>query len=378
MRDGVESVVKHFRLGSPPLHIAPLAQGHINDTYIVSGQQKGRRVRYILQRINHEVFRDPPAMMANITRITEHIRGRLQKADPELASRQLTVVSTDSGEGYWIDRGGNYWRVYDFVEQAVTYDTGTSVELAGEAARMFGWFQRMLDDLPGPVLHDTIPNFHNTPLRFEQFQEALKEDPCNRAKDARHEIDFVLENAGICDVLTVLVEKGDFPRRIAHNDAKINNVMFDKHTQQGICVIDLDTVMPGLSIYDFGDLVRTAANPAEEDETDLTKVSIDIPMFTALARGFAMETSRFLTPIEKDHLAFGGKLITFEQLIRFLTDHLNGDVYYKIHREGHNLDRSRTQMKLVQSIIEQEASMNNIVRRVFEKEEKGSGFNSCN
>ncbi|MFC1633867.1 phosphotransferase enzyme family protein [Planctomycetota bacterium] len=367
MDDRVKSVLKHFHLGGTLVKIAPLAQGHINDTYILTSEEKGRVVRHVLQRINHEIFKNPPAMMANIIRVTEHIRSKMQRTEPEMASRQLTVVCADNHDGCWMDPEGNYWRIYDFVEQAVTYDTVDSPRLAGEAARMFGWFQRMLDDLPGPILHETIPNFHNTRLRFEQFQKVLDRDPCNRAKDAEREIDFLLEHAGICDVLTDLVEKGDFPYRIAHNDAKINNVMFDEHTHQGVCIVDLDTVMPGLSIYDFGDLVRTAANPAEEDELDLSKVTIDIAMFTALAYGFAKETSRFLTPSEKDHLAFGGKLITFEQFIRFLTDYLRGDVYYKIHRVRHNLDRSRTQMKLVQSIIEQEAAMNEIVQSAFEE-----------
>ena len=368
MHEDVKSVVEHFPLGATLKEVTPLTQGHINDTYILTSEDNGRAVRHVLQRINHEVFKDPPSMMANIVRITEHIRQKLQGTDPAMASRQLSVVRAHTGDGYWTDPQGNYWRIYDFVEGAVTYDTVDSAELAGEAARMFGWFQRMLEDLPGPILHETIPNFHNTRLRFEQFQEVLEKDPCNRAKGVKPEIDFLLEHADICDVLADWVEKGDLPRRIAHNDAKINNVMFDERTHQGVCIIDLDTVMPGLSIYDFGDLVRTAANPAEEDETDLSKVTLDISMFTALARGFAKETSRFLTAIEKDHLAFGGKLITFEQFIRFLTDHLRGDVYYKIHRPGHNLDRSRTQMKLVQSIIEQEAAMKEIVQNAFEEQ----------
>ena len=367
MRNAVETIAEQFHLRGTLLEVKSLAQGHINDTYIITSKEDGCVVRHLLQRINHEVFKDPAAMMDNILRVTKHIRMKMRRTDPELASRQLTVVRTDSGAGYSRDPEGNYWRVYDFVEHAATYDTVDSTELACEAARMFGWFQRMLDDLPGPALHETIPNFHDTRLRFEQFQEVLKEDPCNRAQAVRAEIDFLFENAGICDVLTDLVEKGEFPRRIAHNDAKINNVMFDERTHQGVCVIDLDTVMPGLSIYDFGDLARTAANPAQEDEPDLSKVFLDISMFTALARGFARETSRFLTPIEKDYLAFAGKLITFEQFIRFLADHLRGDVYYKIHRTGHNLDRSRTQMKLVQSITEQEASMNEIVLKAFQE-----------
>lgn len=230
---------------------------------------------------------------------------------------------------------------------------------------MFGWFQQMLIDLPGPPLHETIPGFHDTPRRFAVFQEVLQADVANRAKNAKGEIDFVFENSAICGVLADLVARGEVPVRIAHNDAKINNVMLDKNTGKGVCVIDLDTVMPGLSVHDFGDLVRTAACPAAEDERDLSRVAVDLSLFDALAQGFAEGTHGFLTPAERLHLVFGGKLITFEQLIRFLTDYLAGDVYYKVHREGHNLDRSRTQMKLVESMIEQEEAMDKLVEKAF-------------
>ncbi|UCC96685.1 MAG: aminoglycoside phosphotransferase family protein [Phycisphaerales bacterium] len=367
MQDVVKSIVKHFHLEGTLSEVMPLAQGHINNTYILARVKNKRVVRYILQRINHAVFKNPPAMMANILRVTEHIHSKMQRIDPELASRQLRVVRTDNGTSYYRDPEGNYWRVYNFVEQAVTYDAVESAGLAYEAARMFGWFQRMLNDLPGPVLHETIPNFHNTRIRFERFQEVLKKDPVNLAKGARPEIDFVLGHAGLCDVLPNSVLKGDVPCRIAHNDAKINNVMLDEQTHQGICVIDLDTVMPGLSVYDFADLVRTAATRAREDERDVSKVKIEMNLFEALVRGFAEQTHSFLTSAERSHLAFAGKLITFEQCIRFLTDHLLGDVYYKISRAGHNLDRCRTQIQLVRSIIEQEASMNEIVEKVFQE-----------
>ena len=230
---------------------------------------------------------------------------------------------------------------------------------------MFGWFQRMLTDLPGAPLHETIPDFHTTPKRLKTFQEVLQQDPCNRAREARAEVDFVLEHAAICDVLLNHVAQGAIPVRITHNDTKINNVMLDETTHKGVCVIDLDTVMPGLSLYDFGDMVRTATNPAEEDEQDLTQVCMRMPMFEMLVRGFAQETHPFLTPTEKKYLAFSGKLITFEQMIRFLADHLAGDTYYKIHRDNHNLDRSRTQMQLVQSIIAQEEAMSSLVDSVL-------------
>jgi Ser/Thr protein kinase RdoA (MazF antagonist) len=310
--------------------------------------------------------------MENVVRITEHIQAKMTTADPPSVSRQLVVVTTKDDGAYYQDAAGNVWRMYNFIENAVTYDSLQSAALAREAARMFGWFQRMLTDLPGSPLHETIIGFHNTPRRFERFQEVVKTDVANRAKNAKTEIGFVLENAAICHVLSDLVKRGEVPVRIAHNDAKINNVMFDTSTSKGVCVIDLDTVMPGLSVYDFGDLVRTATCPAAEDERDLSKVAVDITLFEALAQGFIEETGQFFTPAEKSHLVFGGKLITFEQMIRFLTDYLAGDVYYKVHREGHNLDRTRTQMELVQSISEQEESLNRLVERAFQNSPGGT------
>ncbi len=361
----LKTTAAQFALAGVPATVVPLATGHIHDTYVLTVPARPQAVRYVLQRVNHHVFRNPPAMTANILRVTEHIRMKLMPRDPGLARRQLMVVPTQDGAGYYQDAQGSYWRVYNFIENAVTYDTLTSARQAREAARMFGWFQSLLLDLPGPPLHETIPGFHDTPRRLQFFQETLRQDALNRAGNARPEIEFVLANAAFCHVLADSVKQGEIPVRIAHNDAKINNVMLDESTGAGVCVIDLDTVMPGLSVYDFGDLVRTAACPAAEDERDLAQVRVDLSLFEALARGFVQGAGGFLTPAEKQHLVFGGTLITFEQLIRFLTDYLAGDVYYKIHRSDHNLDRSRTQMKLVQSITEQEATMNDLVEEAF-------------
>ena len=372
MEHDLASILRHFQLRGGRIDVAAVPRGHINDTYIATTEDQGTAARYVLQRINHAVFKDPPQMMANILRVTEHIRAKVLSSDPRLASRQLTVISTDAGTSYHEDSQGNFWRVYDFIGDARTYDTLASAERAYEAARMFGWFQKMLIDLPGPPLHESIPDFHNTARRFEVFQDVLAADVHNRAKDAGAEIDFLLANAKICDVLPDLAKRGAIPLRIAHNDAKINNVMLDRHTDQGVCVIDLDTVMPGFSIYDFADLVRTAACSAAEDERDLAKVTIDLSLFRALVRGFAREAGAFLTPAEKEHLVFAGKLITYEQFIRFLTDYLAGDTYYKVQREAHNLDRSRTQMKLVQCIMAHEEAMNAIVQRVFESLSAGT------
>ena len=367
MEYDIESIASNFRLDGRLIDAEPFGSGHINDTFNLTSQKDDREQRYILQRINHQVFRNPPAMMENIRRVTAHIRRKLRDQGDELASRQLAVIDTEEGAGCFKDEQGNYWRVYHRIEDAVTYDTLESAEVAHEAARMFGWFQKMLIDLPGPELYETICDFHNTPRRFMVFQQVLKGDTFNRAKNVKPEIGFLLDNAEICDALLNLADNGDIPVRITHNDAKINNVMFDKDTNKGVCVIDLDTVMPGLSVYDFGDMVRTAATFADEDECDLSKVIVNLPMFEVLVRGFAEQSKHFLTSVEKEHLVFAAKLITFEQSIRFLTDYLAGDVYYKIHREGHNLDRSRTQMKLVQSIAEQEKAMNEIVERVFQQ-----------
>jgi len=237
------------------------------------------------------------------------------------------------------------------------------VESAGQAfqaARAFGQFQKWLADLPAPRLHDTIPDFHHTPKRFAALEKAIAADAANRAKLAQPEIEFALRHREMCGVLLA----AGLPERVTHNDTKFNNVMLDDATGQGICVIDLDTVMPGLALYDFGDMVRTTTSPAKEDERDLSKVTMQFPMFEALARGYLSTAADCLTSAEKKFLPFSGKLITFEIGIRFLTDFLAGDVYFKVHREGHNLDRCRTQFKLVESIEQQEPEMNRLVEGI--------------
>lgn len=362
MKQDIESIANQFQIDGVFLNAQFWGTGHVHDTYVVAHDQDGARVRSILQRINHDIFKDPPAMMENITRVTHHIREKLiaEGAD-DISRRVLTVISTRTGGSYYKDDNGNYWRVYVFIEGGKTFDTLQSPEQAYEVARMFGQFQRMLVDLPEPPLHETIADFHNGPKRFRDFQRALDADVCNRAKNAKEEIAFILKHAGIFDALPALVDKGKIPVRVTHNDTKINNVILDEKTGQGLCIIDLDTVMSGLALYDFGDMVRTATNPAEEDELDLSKVTMQMGVFEKLACGFLEETNEFLTIAEKQHLAFAGKLITFEQATRFLTDYLAGDTYYKVSRQHHNLDRCRTQLKLVQSIIQQEDEMNTLV-----------------
>jgi aminoglycoside phosphotransferase (APT) family kinase protein len=339
---------------------APYGSGHINDTYCAVYDQGGAPLRYIHQRVNHRIFKNTAALMENIARVTRHLADKVAwRAD---ASRHaLTLVPARDGAPYWRDAEGNTWRTYLFIEKAKTYDAIETPRQAYEAAKAFGTFQCLLADLSAPRLHDTIPDFHHTPKRFEAFERALAADARNRARAAAPEIAFALARKPMASRLIDALSRGELAERVTHNDTKLNNVMLDDATGEGLCVIDLDTVMPGLVHYDFGDMVRTSTSPALEDEKDLSKVRMQFPMFEALVRGYLSAAGAFLTPAEKSFLAFSGKLITFEIGIRFLADYLAGDVYFKVHREGHNLDRCRTQFKLVQSIEEQEAAMEALV-----------------
>lgn len=337
--------------------------GHINDTFAVTYEHKGRAVRYIHQRINHHIFRDVPALMENIQRTTSHVRQRLQAAGITDERAALVLIPTRDGLPYARDAAGSYWRTYSFIEGARTYDVIENERQAFEAARAFGRFQDLLSDLPGARLHETIPDFHNTPQRFARFEAALAADVRGRAAGCQREIDLALGWKADASRLLDLCARGLMPERITHNDTKLNNVMLDDRTGEGLCVIDLDTVMPGLSLYDFGDMVRTATNSGAEDERDLTKVSCRLPMFEALVKGYLQTARAFLNPVEVDHLAFAGRLLTLECGVRFLTDHLQGDTYFKIHREGHNLDRCRTQFKLVANLIALEPTLQKLVQQ---------------
>jgi hypothetical protein len=355
LRHDIPAIARQFHMYGEYLDAAPYGSGHINDTYRARFSQGGTEVHYILQRINTNVFKNPQALMENIQRVTAHLGTKLA-AEPDNSRTVLTLIGARDGQAWHVDQGGNYWRAYIFIEKAQTYDAVESPKQAFEAAKAFGRFQKLLADMPAPRLHDTIPDFHHTPRRFARLEQAIAADKVNRAKLAKAEIDFALGHKSITGTL---IEAG-LPERVTHNDTKINNVMLDDATGQGICVIDLDTVMPGLALYDFGDMVRTTTSPAKEDEQDLSKVQMRFPMYEALVRGYLETAGGFLTKAERQFLAFSGKLITFEIGIRFLTDFLEGDVYFKTHREGHNLDRCRTQFKLVECIERQEPQMNKL------------------
>jgi len=358
----IKAIARQFSIEGVFVSAAPCGNGHINDTYAAIYEKDGKTARYVCQRINHHVFKDPIGLMDNVRRVVEHIRKKLEaEGAADVARRVLTLIPALDGKWHHRDADGNVWRVCRFIEKAHTYEAVESPRQARECARAFGRFLGMLTDLPGPRLNETIPSFHNPARRFAAFVEAVEKDAFNRAENCRSEIEFARRNEAIVHVLPDLVRRGLVPERVTHNDTKFNNVMLDDATGEAICIIDLDTVMPGLSLNDFGDMVRTATSPAEEDERDLWRVAMRMPMFQALAQGFLEAAGAFLTPDEKRLLVYSGKMITFEQALRFLTDYLVGDTYYKVHREGHNLDRARTQFKLLESIAAQEDEMTRFV-----------------
>ena len=355
-----KEVVKKFRAWGDFVGAASYGSGHINDTFKLTFNMAGAPVHYLLQRINHNIFKDPLAVMDNIVRVTNHVRAKLTAEGlADVTRNSLCVVFTRDAKPCYQDGDGNWWRMYLFVEGAHTFDTIQSERQAFEAAKAYARFQNLLADLPAPRLHETIPNFHNTPLRLKALREAIAADVCNRASDASSEIAFVERRVAMCGRLLARHAKGEIPERITHNDTKLNNVMLDDVTGAGVCVVDLDTVMPGLALYDFGDMVRSATAAAPEDERDLSKVRMRIEMFSHIARGYLSE-AKFMNTAEREELVFSGRLITLMIGMRFLTDYLQGDVYFKTKRPGQNLDRCRTQFKMVESMEAQQDEMEKI------------------
>jgi len=336
--------------------------GHINDTFAVAFADGGRHVRYLLQRINAAVFRRPLEVMENIERVTAHLRARMASLAPADAGRRvLTLVRSRDGHAFHLDRDGQVWRCYLFVEGASSHDVLANPAQAYEGARAFGTFQRLLADYEGPRLHETIPDFHHTPRRLAALERAVADDPLGRAAGARREIGETLAHRGLAGELLALRDCGLLAERITHNDTKLNNVLLDDSTGEGICVVDLDTVMPGLSLYDFGDMVRSAVSPVAEDHPDPAAVRVQAPIFAALARGYLEGAAGTLLPRERPHLVTAATLMTYECGVRFLTDHLLGDRYFRVHRPDHNLERARTQLALLRSLEEHADELRGIV-----------------
>jgi organic radical activating enzyme len=364
MKPGFPAIVKHFKFDGDFLDARPYGFGHINDTYAAYFRKADGVVhRYILQRINHNVFKHPEKLMQNIERVTTHLRKKIIVAGGDPQRETLNLIHTVDAKTFYRTHDGNYWRAYTFVDGALTYEVVESLDHVYNAAKAFGKFQKLLSDFPVGQLYETIPNFHHTRKRFKAFAEAVERDVENRARSVRNEIEFVEKRAEDVSVLVDLLQQGKLPELVTHNDTKLNNVMIDDETGEGVCVIDLDTVMPGLSSYDFGDSVRSGANPAAEDERDLSKVCVDLEIFDRFAQGYLDAARDFLTSTEVDYLPFSAKLMTFECGMRFLMDHLDGDVYFKIHRANHNLDRCRTQFKMVRDMEEKFDQMVRIVEK---------------
>jgi hypothetical protein len=338
----------------------PFGSGHIHDTFLVKTREHDCP-DYILQRINHTIFQDIPRLMENIVRVTGHIRGKLNAVPGARPEREvLTVIPTTDGSNFHRDVSGNYWRCYLFIDCNRSYDLVGSPELACEGGKHFGRFLKFLADFPDPPLYETIPGFHDLGIHLQKFFTNVQTDPCRRAGTVAAEIAFVQERAEAMKCILRLGQAGRIPLRITHNDTKFNNILFDEQGR-GLCIIDLDTVMPGYVHYDFGDAIRSGANRAREDEPNLERVGMDIDLFAGYARGFLASLSGCLTEVETSHLAFSAKLFAFLIGLRFLSDYLAGDHYFKIKYPGHNLQRARVQFRLLESMERQFKQMEDII-----------------
>ena len=355
MNYSLAEIVRNFAI---EVSVEAYGNGHINDTYIADSEP-----RYILQRINHAIFKNPDEVMSNIVGVTDFLREKIIADGGDPNRETLSVIRTVDGKNYYKTEDGSYFRMYNYVENAVSYEAVESPEQFYHAARAFGKFQRLLADYPAEKLYDTIPLFHDTAKRFADFEKAVNDDAAGRAASVKNEIDFVLARKSDTTVVLDAIADGRVPLRVTHNDTKLNNVMLDADTGEGVCVIDLDTVMPGSLLYDYGDALRFGASTGAEDEIDLDKISFDLELFEAFTKGFIEEVGSTLTPTEIELLPFSAKLLTYECGMRFLGDYLNGDTYFKIHREHHNLDRARTQFKLVADIEKKLDQMKEIVKK---------------
>ena len=358
------NMARRFALPQGEITTAPYGNGHINDTLCVCVKTPEGMRRYIMQRVNRYVFKQPEDVIANIARVTEYLRGIIaaEGGDPERET--LTLVPTVDGKPFAYDEDGELWRMYLFIEGTISRDLPDTPELFALSGAAFGRFQRQMGGFPAASLVESIPDFHNTPARYAQLMDAVARNEAGRLDEVGEELAFCRKYEREVHTLLDALAAGEIPLRVTHNDTKLNNVLLDAQTGRGVCVIDLDTVMPGLAAYDFGDSIRFGANTAEEDEQDLSKVSLSLPMFEAFARGFLSEAGQVMGRREIELLPMGAKLMTLECGMRFLADYLNGDKYFRIHRPGHNLDRAHTQFALVRSMEENWDAMQEIVRKI--------------
>lgn len=354
--------VQAFPYSGQIARLEPFGSGHINETYAVymEGEPDGH-ISYVLQRLNTHVFKKPKEVMENIMGVTEYLHDALEHEGRDVNRGVLNFLKTHDGQHAYYDEQGMPWRSYLFVKNSFCYEQSPTEEIFYESARAFGDFLRMLQNYPAETLHETIPYFHDTRRRMEALKAAVAADVMGRAAACQEEIAFALAREKDCALLMDLLEKGRLPLRVTHNDTKLNNVLFDQNTNDAICIIDLDTIMPGLSLNDFGDSIRFGATTAAEDEQDLSKVTLSLPLYEAYTKGYLETAGQALTPLEKELLPQGARVITLECGIRFLTDHLEGDTYFKIDKENHNLHRCRTQFKLVQEMEQNMPELQRIV-----------------
>jgi len=356
----LKEIVDKFDVKGAVASAKPLGAGHINDSYMVTTESPDTP-DYVLQRVNHYIFKNVDALQDNILRVTNHIRNKLASAGVEdVENRVLRLALAKDGKLYHNDADGNFWRILYFIPDSVSYNEGITPELAMLAGRAFGDFQSMLADIPGDPLVETIPNFHNMESRLATFRQAVKDNKAGRLAKTQYMVDEIEKRADEMCKAERLHREGTLPKRINHCDTKVNNVLFDKNNQV-LCVVDLDTVMPGYVLSDFGDFMRTGANTGKEDDPDLDRISIDMKIFEAYTKGYLEKAKSFLLPVEIENLAFGAKLLTYMQTVRFFADYLDGDLYYKIHSPEHNWQRTMAQFKLLQSKEENFAEMCRIV-----------------
>ena len=359
----VEEIAQQFATEGDIQKISAHGGGHINDSYHLVNNSPGKG-DYLLQRVNHYVFKDVDLLMRNMVIVTDHIASIMEKEDPaNLDRKTLRIIPTRDGKTYFKDPEGNFWRVLNFIADHLVFESASDPEIAYEGARMFGNFTKMLSGLDPSQIGDTIPKFHNLKWRLSNLKESIREDKVNRVGLVKEEIRYVERVTELMCTIQELGEKGVIPMRITHNDTKINNVLFDKD-RNGLCVIDLDTVMPGYVHYDMGDGIRTFTNTGEEDDENLDNITMDLTLFEAFAKGFLESTREILNPTEVDTLAHAGLLFPFIMGVRFLTDYIAGDVYYKIHHKEHNLVRARAQFKLAQDGESKLDKMQEIIKKV--------------
>lgn len=350
-----------FAIKGGSSNVTPFGSGHINETYLVT-TSSGDAPDYILQRINHQIFKDIPGLMNNIEVVTRHLRQQIEGNSQKYGDLQvLQLIPTHQDRLFYTDSDGNFWRMYFFIPGSTSFDRIENPELAFEGGRAYGQFQALTAGIDPGTLAITIHRFHDIRWRLKQFEEAIGHDITDRGSRIPYEICFVRKRAQEMHTIQRLMESSQLPVRVTHNDTKFNNILFNSDNK-AICIVDLDTVMPGTVLYDFGDAIRTGTNTADEDESNLEKVSLDMGLFEAYSRGFLETAGALLTPVERDHLAFSAKFMTYLIGLRFLTDHINGDTYYKIRNPGHNLQRARCQFKLLSEMERQTRNMERIIK----------------